>query len=131
VTVSGDLSISAVHPISGSVHGGQTITLTGNGFNSNTSVTIGSTVCQVVSFSVNELVCVIHACNSMMIDQPFPLYVNFDGQVRSTGLIANFTCDSRITPIVSSIFPLSGRALQNLNISGKSFGNDSNLIHVS
>ncbi len=123
VTISGKPGVATVYPSSGSVNGGQTVTLTGNGFSANTTVTIGGVLCKVVSFSVSELVCVTQPCSAHTVDEAYPLYVSFGGQVISTGSIANFTCASSVTPIVTSISPVNGSVGDVLIVSGQNFGN--------
>jgi hypothetical protein len=123
VTMSGKPGVSSVYPSLGSVNGGQTVTLTGNGFSANTAVTIGGILCKVFSFSVSELVCVTQPCSAHTIDEAYPLYVKFGGQVISTGSIANFTCASSMTPVVTSISPVNGSVGDVLIVSGRNFGN--------
>lgn len=57
ITITGLPSITGISPSSGSTNGGTLVTITGNGFSSKTTVTIGNSQCNVVSVEVNKLQC--------------------------------------------------------------------------
>ena len=60
-----NMVITTVSPSSGSIHGGQTITIAGGGFTDNiemTQVKIGDTNCTVLTASPSEITCTTAPC---------------------------------------------------------------------
>ncbi len=61
VIITGIDSISQISPDSGSIYGGQILTIEGNGFDNTTSVSIDNSNCKVISYSINQLKCLTGA----------------------------------------------------------------------
>ena len=57
IYVTGMPSIKSISPSSGSIYGGTVLTLTGNGFTTDTSVKLDSSVCTVISATLDTLTC--------------------------------------------------------------------------
>ena len=55
------MSVDAVTPDTGSVHGGQTITISGSGFCTKVSVTVGGEACSVLTTASDAISCVTPA----------------------------------------------------------------------
>ena len=64
ITITGLPSITGISPSSGSIYGGTLVKITGNGFSPKTTVTIGSSQCNVVLVEVNKLECFTAAANT-------------------------------------------------------------------
>jgi hypothetical protein len=54
-------SIFQITPSSGSVYGGQLLTIVGNGFDNTTIVTVGTKKCTITSTTINQLTCLTGA----------------------------------------------------------------------
>lgn len=134
ISIGGISNVSSIHPISGSVHGGQVITLTGNGFSPSTSVTIGPVNCTVISVSINEFKCKMELYETPMQNGSYPVSVWFDGSLYTESTI-QFVFDTATSPwIVSvaesnSLEPL-GKAGDILKIFGRNFGTDNASLKV-
>jgi len=57
-SITGYGTISSVFPSSGSIYGGQMVTISGNGFSDKTTVSFGSSMCKIIEYSINQLKCV-------------------------------------------------------------------------
>lgn len=58
ISITGSPSLTAISPDSGSLNGGTTVTITGNGFSSQTVVNIGNKPCNVSDVEINQIKCV-------------------------------------------------------------------------
>ena len=57
IYVTGMPNLKSISPSSGSIYGGTVLTLTGNGFTTGTSVLLDSSVCTVISATLDTLTC--------------------------------------------------------------------------
>ncbi len=55
--ISGTLIVKSINPSSGSIYGGTVVTLSGNGFKSNSVVKFDSSTCNVINATINQLIC--------------------------------------------------------------------------
>lgn len=111
LVVAGSLVITTISPSSGSIHGETTISIEGNGFVNDTSVTIGGSPCYILSTSLSEVTCItqLHSAGSVNV------------AVTSNGLSYSFSSynyDSGVTPTISTISPMNGFAGDILTITG-------------
>ena len=127
ITLVGVPLVSTVSPPLGGCYGGQVITITGNGFSDNTTVYIGPIRCKVISVSVNDLKCVIEPTTVPYPDGNYTIDIWY-GNDKYTGVSADFTFDSTITPNLTSLYPSSGSGGDTLTIDGYNFG--LNMSHV-
>ena len=107
-------SVSSLLPVSGSIYGGQQISISGNGFSGSmddTTVTIGSESCIVTSVSVDNILCITPA--------------NAEGSeivtVTSNGVVfptTSFEYATGSTPSITTISPSSGSGSMSLIITG-------------
>ena len=93
--------MTSVLPVSGSVNGGTTLTITGHGYvDGATTVTIGGATCTVSSTTVTQIICdtTAHAAGSLSVDVVVAgtTNINFPTTVM-------FDYDSAATPTISSI----------------------------
>ena len=104
-------SITAVSPSTGSQAGGTWLTISGNGFSDNddnSAVRIGSTTCDVISWSFTTVVCITQASNN---DQQ--QHVNIAVGLSDSECVAADTSDCQYafatdkTPLVSTSTPSS------------------------
>ena len=58
ISITGSPSLTAISPDSGSLNGGTTVTIAGNGFSSQTVVNIGNKPCNVIDVEINQIKCV-------------------------------------------------------------------------
>lgn len=100
------LQVTSASPSVGSYGGGQTVTITGNGFNSTgISVTICNQACQSVSvISTTQLACVTPAATASSSDQVCSLTVSMGGTSQSI----TYTYRASLTASVASISPTRG-----------------------
>ena len=108
-----------VTPSQGSIHGGQSVVIGGNGFSGNmedTSVAAGTESCQVVAVSPASVTCIT----------PAGAEGSLDMVVTSNGVefpAVSFTYDTAAsTPAVATVTPASGTGPQSLTIDGANFG---------
>ncbi|XP_072027284.1 LOW QUALITY PROTEIN: fibrocystin-L-like [Amphiura filiformis] len=107
--------IDSVDPVSGSLEGGQVITIIGNGFHEDdTAIDIGGSECIIQSINISQIVCnttshsagtVTLVVTSGEIDYPAETYDYANGD----------------TPSVTSVSPTSGVSGDNITISGTGF----------
>ena len=108
-----------ISPSSGSVHGGQTVVIAGNGFSGvleDTSVAVGTESCEVQEVTAGSVTCVTPAGSDGAAD-----FV-----VTSNGVefpAVSFTYDSAASsPAVTTVSPTSGTGAQSLTVEGSNFG---------
>ncbi|MEW8488047.1 MAG: IPT/TIG domain-containing protein [Candidatus Thiodiazotropha sp.] len=121
VLVTGTPVISSILPNTGSIHGETEITIRGNGFvDGDTTVTIDSSPCTVISMSLSHVICVTpaHATGTVILDVT-------SNSVSYTS--ESFTYATGFTPTVTSISPTSGLPGDTLTISGSNL-NGSNVV---
>ncbi|MBN3294523.1 PKHL1 protein, partial [Polypterus senegalus] len=118
---SGSLTISSVasatlSPNSGSILGGTTLLIAGNGFDPGyTTVSVGSALCPITYISTSEIECVTPAHNQGN--------VNVIIQVRSTVYPSlNFLYSQTNTPVISLVSPTTGAFGTVISINGSRFG---------
>lgn len=121
LTVTGEPAISENNSTSGSVYGGQTLTINGNGFNANTTITIGSILCRVISYKVNELKCIIDETSSPYPEGNYSVSFCFKDNC-FVDPDFNYSFESNKSPNIISISPTEGEPGDNLSIFGSNFG---------
>ena len=122
-TLTSVMAVSGVSPGSGSVHGGQLISITGGGFSGNlsdTSVTIGAAPCLVVSTTPALITCRTTNCTESCGD----LVVTSNGISQSS---SDFSYLQTSSPVVTS----ASAAGSVLTISGSSLGSGGSSVSLS
>ena len=116
--VSSGTQVSSLTPNTGSAEGGNTITISGYGFSSQTSnnnVRIGSEPCQILYSSYNTIRCVVPP-GSMNTNATVAIVINNI----NLGDVFYYYGES---PQVSAIYPMSGQAGDYVTIMGSLFSN--------
>ena len=122
-TITSTMAVNSVSPSSGSLYGGQVVTISGSGFcteQDSTSVTFGGNSCIVHNVTPGSINCTTPTGN--------------DGSavisVESCSVTANgeYTYDSSITPSVDSISPSSASGAATITLTGTSFGGAPNVM---
>ena len=118
-TVTSKALADAILPQEGSINGGQTVLITGNGFSGNaddTSVAVGSENCVVQTVTAGSVECITPASSEGSTD----IIVTSNG-VEFPPVSYTFTISS--TPSINSISPQSGSGEMTLILTGSNFGN--------
>lgn len=118
-------SVTSVVPSEGSILGGQSITINGNGFHSidNTWVTIGSVPCQVESVSINEIICITGSEGSEELN--VDIEIN-SGNADFPRIAYNYS--RAATPSVTALTPNSGVPGDSITATGTSLANVSMVL---
>ncbi|CAH1789358.1 unnamed protein product [Owenia fusiformis] len=104
--------IYSVSPTEGSINGGTSITIAGNGFApADTTVSVGGVDCTIETISISELTCITgaHSAGTVKIN------------INSNGIYypqQDFNFSSSLTPVVDSVSPTSGGTGDSIIISG-------------
>ncbi|XP_078699976.1 fibrocystin-L-like [Branchiostoma floridae x Branchiostoma belcheri] len=109
--------ISSISPSEGSLAGGTTLTITGNGFGSDTNVTIGGQMCEILTVSLSTVICITPATNES--DHLVQVHVVSNGQAYPP---QDFTYSSTLTPSVNGISPAEATSGTSVTITGSGFG---------
>lgn len=56
--MTGVAAINSISPSTGSIHGGTKVTILGNGFNNQSVVDMGGSLCSIESVKINEIICI-------------------------------------------------------------------------
>ena len=115
-TLTSVLSISSVSPMSGSLHGGHLVLISGSGFSGNkddTQVSIGTSSCSITESTPSMIKCVTEACT----DSCGTITVVSNGESDSTSYVQ----DVATTPVLSAVTSSSANKLV---VSGSKFGSD-------
>ncbi|XP_032616164.1 fibrocystin-L [Hylobates moloch] len=108
--------VASLSPTSGSIGGGTTLVITGNGFYpGNTIVTIGDDPCQIISINPNEVCCHTPAGTTGMVD--VKIFVN---TIAYPPLIFTYALED--TPFLRGIIPSRGPPGTEIEITGSNFG---------
>lgn len=113
-------SVSSVSPTSGSVYGGVTLTVNGNGFTSsrsNIQVFVGTNTCPIIQTTPGQVTCTVPAQGSSLASSTVRVVSN--GVTFPSSLV--FTYSSSLTPSVSLISPTTGTTGQSITITGSNF----------
>ena len=110
------MSIDTVSPDTGSVNGGQTITITGSGFctSSKSSVTVGGEKCSVLTIASDSITCITPA--------------GADGAAEvavtscKSSATGSYNFATASTPEITSVSPSSASGPATLSLSGSQFG---------
>ena len=115
-----NMAISGVNPASGSIHGGQVITVAGGGFSGDrsTGVTIGDTTCTVMSATPSSITCLTEACSESCGD----LVVSTGASTQASSSAYSYLAAS--SPVVSS----ASASGSTLTISGTDLGTDTSTV---
>ncbi|XP_069051252.1 PKHD1 like 1, tandem duplicate 1 [Lepisosteus oculatus] len=116
---------AALSPSSGSILGGTTLFIRGNGFSAgNTSVTVGGSPCRLISVEPSEVQCTTPANNEGN------TIVNI--QVLSVSYPAlRFVYSQSDTPRITAVSPQTGPSGTEITITGSGFGTDLQPISVT
>lgn len=122
VIITGQSQIQSISPSSGSVNGGTLLTITGNGFDKNTTTIYidGTSLCKIVSLTINQVTCLTSSHTS-------GTNLNFQISSKNTQFTTNsflYEYSTALSPTITSLSPTSGSA-GTLTISGSGFGTDS------
>ena len=116
--------VDSITPQHGSIFGGQTVVIAGNGFSGkleDTTVMVGSASCQVISVTASEIICVTPAHDAGAVDF----------KVTSNGAsfpFVTYNYDLTSTPNVDSVSPASGSGAVTLTVSGLGFGTNPSVM---
>ena len=120
-------AINSIYPLSGSVTGGQVLTIEGRGFRRHASIEMGSGACDITFYSSSRIECITPSAvaESMMSNATnmtsFEAWtsITIDGQLASDDYLYN----NATTPLVDSIFPIdvSTATTQTVEIVGQNF----------
>ena len=120
-----NMVITTISPSSGSIHGGQTITIAGGGFTDNiemTQVKIGDTNCTVLTASPSEITCTTAPCGESCGDL---LVSTWNGASQASS--SDYSYLSASSPVVTSV-SASGSTL---TITGTSLGSSSSTVMLA
>ncbi|CAF4003686.1 unnamed protein product, partial [Rotaria magnacalcarata] len=115
--ITSDAYISAVAPLTGSIHGGATLTIDGHGFSKNISsvqVNIDSNPCSVTETSDSQVKCTIPPQNNST--NTANITITSEQTLFPTSL--TFSYNRTITPNISSVSPTLGSGSQVLHVTG-------------
>ncbi|GFS10808.1 polycystic kidney and hepatic disease-like 1 [Elysia marginata] len=116
--------VSGLTASPGSVEGGSNITLTGFGFTSDATVSVGGNPCTILSHSESEITCVTSRAASHTTTTSVDVEVT---QIGSSVVAGQFTYDNSLTytPVISSISLTTANVWggQRITIAGSGFGN--------
>eukprot|EP00698_Gefionella_okellyi_P011072 TRINITY_DN2904_c0_g2_i1.p1 TRINITY_DN2904_c0_g2~~TRINITY_DN2904_c0_g2_i1.p1 ORF type:complete len:3969 (+),score=910.30 TRINITY_DN2904_c0_g2_i1:483-12389(+) len=118
------LIVTGVNPASGSILGGQRVTISGSGFssdNSKNAVTINNKAGVIVSSSATEIVFTT-AANNAAVSSAVVLKINNYAATCQPASVCNYAYATSATPTVSSVTPSSGNSLQTVTLSGTALG---------
>ncbi|KAL4228989.1 Fibrocystin-L [Mactra antiquata] len=120
------LSISGINPVEGGTAGGQTVTITGTGFDSMTTATICGLDCSPISITSSQYMC----RTSANTDQVCDVDISVNGLTKT--LSSSYEYKSSLTPTISGVDPVRGGTGggASLTISGSGFGSDTNSVTV-
>lgn len=111
-------TVASVTPISGSIGGGTTLVITGNGFYpGNTTVTVGDEPCQIISVNFSDVYCLTPAGAAGGVH--VEIFVN-----AVTYPPLSFTYALEDTPFLRGIVPNTGPPGTTVQITGCNFGID-------
>ncbi|XP_045661731.1 fibrocystin-L isoform X1 [Ursus americanus] len=111
-------AVASVTPTSGSIAGGTTLVITGNGFYpGNTTVTVGDEPCEIISVNSSEVCCCTPAGTAGRVS--VKIFVN---AVVYPPL--SFTYASEDTPLLRELVPNTGPPGTKIQITGSNFGID-------
>merc|ERR550539_395423 len=112
-SLTSSMAVSSVTPDTGSVHGGQTIVVTGSGFcetSGATSVTVGGAECSVSAVSPGSITCVTPAGADGAAD--------LEVTSCSVSTTSSYNFADASSPAISSISPTSASGLVTMDIAG-------------
>ncbi|XP_066276424.1 fibrocystin-L-like [Branchiostoma lanceolatum] len=116
--VTGQAVIHSMSPSEGSLAGGTTLTVTGNGFGSDTTVTMDGETCEILSVNLSTVTCITPAATNES-DHQVQVSVVSNGQAYPP---QDFTYSSTLTPNVSGISPAEATSGTSVTITGSGFG---------
>ncbi len=127
-------AVSSVSPDRGSVHGGTTISISGNGFDptyGRVTVTIGGNACLVQSVSFSSIVCRTSQGSGARRRRSLSGTKNV---VVKSGAVSfpavTYTFDSSVSPTVTGLSPSHGHSGQTLTITGSNFDSLASNLNV-
>ncbi|CAG2205079.1 unnamed protein product [Mytilus edulis] len=130
-----ELTITAINKNSGSSSGGQTVTITGSGFDDTTSATICGNPCakdDSASQTASQFICVTPAASGTVTGtQACDVIATVDGVSKT--LAGGYTYDQSLTPTITNVNPARGGTGggSTLTITGTGFGNNPAQVDVT
>lgn len=120
------LSITSISPTQGGIAGGQTVTISGTGFDTSAVVTICGVACNVKNVTSSEYSCKTPAASAQTCD----VTVSLNGLTKT--LSNAYTYDVSLTPDISGVSPSRGGTGggTTITISGSGFGTTLNDVSV-
>ena len=109
-------NIVSISPTFGSIVGGTTVVIEGVGFSSDVTVTIGGSVCKIISTSYTTVSCETSS------NQPGNYPVVVSSPDASFPATVSFTYDQSSTPVVTGVFPNQGQQGGLVMVTGSNFG---------
>jgi len=119
-------SVTSFSPSSGALGGGTSLTLTGVGFGSGVTVTVGGNACVVMSSSYDTIVCLTPAGTAGAAD------VQASDGTNSHTASSQYNYDSVTTPTITSLTPDAVGLVQGgkeITITGTGFGTSASVLH--
>ncbi|XP_035686784.1 fibrocystin-L-like [Branchiostoma floridae] len=110
--------IDSMSPTEGSLAGGTTLTITGNGFDSDTEITMDGEICEILSVNLSTVTCITPAATNEN-DHQVQVSVVSNGQAYPP---QDFTYRSTLTPNVAGINPAVATSGTLVTITGSGFG---------
>eukprot|EP00760_Papus_ankaliazontas_P016417 PhM_4_TR16797/c0_g1_i1/m.50591 len=105
------LSVTKIQPVAGSLGGGQSVTLTGSGFGTSSTVSLGDTACAVSSATTNTLICVTgkptaagKASVTVVVKEPLAT----EAAKITTDATISYEYSASLTPTITSVTPNRG-----------------------
>lgn len=114
----------SLSPPAGSIHGGTIVTVNGNGFDTSTVVTLGSSLCRIVAMDTRSLTC--ETTQSLEIsdgeqNKNVALMVRTRDQLHASNLKLDFSYSRTMTPSITSLSSTNGEG-GDIIIYGSAFG---------
>ncbi|XP_021344842.1 fibrocystin-L-like, partial [Mizuhopecten yessoensis] len=116
-------TISNISPDLGSVHGGTSLTVSGNGFLSDTTVKLNSKLCAVSFVDLSKVVC----STPSNVEASVAVVVKSNSKAYPQQI---FSYNMSITPSIGSISPTSGTRGTTITITGTNFESQNEMNHV-
>ena len=124
--VTSQAALTSISPTQGSLHGGLTLTINGNGFDPRvraTDVTIGQMPCRIVNVTTSVIKCKTSAQQ----EGSYLVTVTTNGHSFPT---SSFGTTTASTPVITSITPSDGKSGESITIQGTGFETDSSNNHI-
>ena len=125
IVVTGVPFITSIQPLSGSIHGGAVLSLTGTGLSLISGVNLGTSVCNIIEVISDTLTCVTTAHNEEVVS--VKIKESFNSTKYATQSL-NFVYSSKHSPHIAGVY--SNTADDKFRIVGSNFGKSSEAVNV-